>query len=289
MFNVTRGHTGKGCTSLGVPSPTWSPVGCANVYKLRKTRQKCTAWSRVCSSAMTPMCYRAGSDGDRGTISVSSSLCAWKIKEWGLFVCLVEKVTHPLQSYKTPIMCACVSLAPDYHPLGQGGLSSACIWRSAWRVLCHVSTSNLCVRSPLTNSDSPPGPPGAQSRCAAPAPLKDTNRDFRTDLNLPNPDTNVMCVCELTWCVSNGGGGPDQGGEAVCRMAFCSLLLLFLSVRPPLQSQRHRGLAVGAGETWEEDSSDALPYARRTYVMYGRKRETKREMHVGMWFRWRRK
>lgn len=62
----------------------------------------------------------------------------------------------------------------------------------------------------------------------------------------------------LTWCVSSGGGGPSYGWEPICRLAFCLLWLLFLSVCSTLQTWRHRGLTVGARETGKEDSSDAF-------------------------------
>lgn len=39
-----------------------------------------------------------------------------------------------------------------------------------------MSTSSRCVRSPLTNSGSPPAPRGARNRCDGPVPLKDRKR-----------------------------------------------------------------------------------------------------------------
>jgi len=162
--------------------------------------------------------------------------------------------------------------------LGQGASSSACMWRPAGRARCHASTSSPCARSPPTNSDSPPDPPGAQSRHASPAPLQDRNRDVRTDCWR----TRVGCLpwsfgagtSKPTWRVSDGRGGPDHGGEAVRRLAFSPLLLLFLHAHHSLQSQRDRGLAVGAGEPREEDASDALSDARRS--CRGRRRHKKR-------------
>lgn len=69
-------------------------------------------------------------------------------------------------------------------------------------------------------------------------------------------------VSELTGCVSSGGGGSSHGGQAICRLTLCALLLLFLSARCTLEAQRHRRLAVGAGEAGEEDAADALSDAR---------------------------
>lgn len=68
-------------------------------------------------------------------------------------------------------------------------------------------------------------------------------------------------ISKLTGCVSSGWGGSSQHREAVCWLTFCALLLLFFSTCSTLKSQRHWGLAVGAGKTWEEDSSNALSYA----------------------------
>lgn len=68
-------------------------------------------------------------------------------------------------------------------------------------------------------------------------------------------------ISELTGCVSSGWGGSSQHREAVCWLTFCALLLLFFNTCSTLKSQRHWRLAVGAGKTWEEDSSNALSYA----------------------------
>lgn len=149
----------------------------------------------------------------------------------------------------------CISLALTHLPLRQSSASSAYIWKSAGKVRCHVSTNSLCARSLLTSSGSPPDPLGARSRSAAPAPLED-----RRQASPCVQKNRSICpmTAVLTWCVSSGGGGPSYGWEPVCRLAFCLLWLLFLSVCSTLQTWRHRGLTVGAREAGEEDSSDAF-------------------------------
>lgn len=139
--------------------------------------------------------------------------------------------------------------------LRRSSASSACIWKSAGKVRCRVSTSSLCARSPPTSSGSPRDPLGARSRSAAPAPLED-----RRDASACARKTRFICpmTAVLTWCVSSGGGGPSYRWEPVCWLAFCLLWLLFFNVCHPLQTWRHRGLTVGAGEPGEEDTSNAF-------------------------------
>lgn len=149
----------------------------------------------------------------------------------------------------------CISLALTHLLLPQSSASSACIWKSAGKVRCHVSTNSLCARSLPTSSGSPPDPLGAQSRSAAPAPLED-RRQASPCVQKDRSICSVTAV--LTWCVSSGGGGPRYGWEPVRWLAFCLLWLLFLSVCSTLQTWRHWGLTVGARKTGKEDSSDAF-------------------------------
>lgn len=145
--------------------------------------------------------------------------------------------------------------------LRRSSASSACIWKSAGKVRCRVSTSSLCARSLPTSSDSPPDPLGARSRSAAPAPLED-----RREASACAQKTRsiYLMTAVLTWCVSSGGGGPSYGWESICWLAFCLLRLFFLNICTPLQTWRHRGLTVGAGESGEEDTSDAFTDAGRS-------------------------
>lgn len=149
----------------------------------------------------------------------------------------------------------CISLALTRLPPRQSLASSACIWKSARKVRCRVSTNSLCVRSLPTSSGSQPDPPVARSPSAAPAPLEDKRE--ASPCAWKNRSVCPMTAV-LTWRVGGGGGGPSYGWEAVRWLAFCLLWLLFLSVCPTLQTWRHRGLTVGAREAGEEDSTDAF-------------------------------
>lgn len=97
-------------------------------------------------------------------------LCIWKSHFLSFFFSRKEKSFRSYGTHFTWVCCnKCLSLALECLLLGQR-VSTYCIWRSARRVQCHVSTSSLCVRSQLTNSGSLPDPPAARSRCAFPAP-----------------------------------------------------------------------------------------------------------------------
>lgn len=185
----------------------------------------------------------------------------------------------PLKDTVVELGCVCggrvsrrLSPARPSPPPGWTAASWACRWSWAGRGLCHVSTSSPCATSPPTNSGSPPGPPAARSPCGAPAPLEDTaERRVKSNTHThararQKPD---CLTSTLTWWLVCGRSGPGHGGQAVRRLALRPLLLLLLRASPSLQADGHRGLAVGAGETREEDAADAFADARRSCDEYG--------------------
>lgn len=160
-----------------------------------------------------PSVKRAGSRRAVGKKRISVFQFVCMNNKWRLCLCLVKKRTRSWIQDTIQVFMCCNKCA-----------SSVWLWGifrrvRGWRLLLVYE--------------------GQQEECyvmGAPVACVWGHRWPIATLHQTLPELKVNASLQLQWCVSSGWGGSSHGGEAVCRLAFCPLLLLFLSVWASLKT-----------------------------------------------------